>query len=616
MAIALLLSSSPAWGAAGEWAMNEQSRVRLITPYGTAPRTGEIRLGLHFKLAPRWHVYWKNSGDAGFPPIVVFGKAAGLGEPELLWPAPDRFELPGNLVAFGYENEVVYPVRARLSQAPGDVLKLSADVDYLVCEIDCVPYRYTLTLDQPLAPAGRPAEPDPATAPLVDSWWNRLPVPATTLPGVTTAGTLIAGGAAGPVLEVRVDGARSGAERPGLFLETHEAFDTGRPEVRTTDGGVVFRVPLRPKVAGRALPRETGFAWTVTHLVRDGRPLSLEARQTVPRRDAASDPVPQPREDLFRSPVFAALLAVGATLLALWLWGEPARPGREALGFAALAAVLGLLYLLSRQISFEGLAWIELTLLGMSLCAWLYRKAAGRRTLRLVLALGLLACALAVPWLADRNRLIDHILSTQEESMRSNRVKSAMLLLLAGLALAALPAFAAAVGETAPTFSLKGVDGKTYSLADAKGKVVVLEWVNPNCPFSDRHAREKTMTALNKKYGQVVWLGINSTNPNSRDFMKPAEQLAYDRQNGITYPVLYDETGQVGRAYDAKTTPHMFIIDEHGKIVYNGAIDDDPSGRKARAERVNYVDGGLSSEMTHKAVDPATTRPYGCSVKY
>ena len=361
VAIALLLSSSPAWGAAGEWAVNDQSRLRLITPYRTAPRDGEIRLGLHFKLAPGWHVYWKNSGDAGFPPVVVFGKAEGLGEPELLWPAPERFELPGDLVAFGYENEVVYPIRGRLHQPPGDVLKLSADVDYLVCEVDCIPYRYTLTLDQPLAPAesARTAEPDPATEPLVTAWWNRLPASETALPGVATEGALVAGGAAGPVLEVRVDGVEPGAERPGLFLETHEAFDTGRPEVRTSDGGVTVRVPLRPKVAGRALPRETGFAWTVTHLVHDGRPVSLEARRTVLQRAASAESGPdrtvswKARESLVRNPVPAALLAVGTALLALWLWGlldlrrnpdaGAIRPGREALGFAAVAAVLGLL---------------------------------------------------------------------------------------------------------------------------------------------------------------------------------------------------------------------------------------------------------------------------------
>ncbi len=429
-ALALLtgatLVPSPAWSAASDWAVNEQSRVRLISPYRTAPRDGEIRLGLHFKLAPGWHVYWKNSGDAGFPPVVVFSEAAGLGAPELLWPAPERFELPGDLVAFGYADEVVYPVRARLSNPPGDVLKLAADVDYLVCEVDCIPYRYTLRLDQPLAApnSGQPSD-HPDTAPLVAAWWDRLPAPAASLAGVTTAGALVTG-ATGPVLEVRVDGVETGAEPPGLFLEPHEAFDTGRPEARTTDRGVVFRVPLRPKTAGGALPQETGFAWTVTHLERDGRPVSLEARQTVPRSEAAAATAAPSasRESLVRSPILAALLAVAAALLALWLWGVldlrrgtegTARPGREALGFAALAAVLGLLYALSRQVSFEGLAWIELTLLGMSLCAWLRHKAADRRAFRLVLGLGLLTCALAAPWLADRNRLNDHDTSIEEE---------------------------------------------------------------------------------------------------------------------------------------------------------------------------------------------------------
>lgn len=202
--------------------------------------------------------------------------------------------------------------------------------------------------------------------------------------------------------------------------------------------------------------------------------------------------------------------------------------------------------------------------------------------------------------------------------MRSNRMKST-LLLLAGFTLAALPAFAVgAVGETAPAFSLKGADGKTYSLSDYKGKVVVLEWVNPQCPFSDRHAREKTMSALNQKYGknQVVWLGINSTSASHDNFMKPAEHLAYNQKTGINYPVLYDETGKIGKAYDAKTTPHLYIIDEQGKIAYNGAIDDDPSGRKEKAQRVNYVDGGIAAELASKAINPASTKPYGCSIKY
>lgn len=191
------------------------------------------------------------------------------------------------------------------------------------------------------------------------------------------------------------------------------------------------------------------------------------------------------------------------------------------------------------------------------------------------------------------------------------------LLGLAVLSLAALPAFAgSAVGETAPAFKLKGADGKTYSLADYKDKVVVLEWVNPNCPFSDRHAKEKTMSSLAKQHGEVVWLGINSTSPEKPDYLKPADHLAYNEKNGINYPVLYDETGTVGHAYEAKTTPHMFIIDTDGKIAYNGAIDDDPPGRKAQAERVNYVGRGLDAEKGGKNPDPASTKPYGCSVKY
>jgi peroxiredoxin len=200
--------------------------------------------------------------------------------------------------------------------------------------------------------------------------------------------------------------------------------------------------------------------------------------------------------------------------------------------------------------------------------------------------------------------------------MRSKEQIRTALLGLAALLLVALPACAGTVGEAAPAFQLKGADGKTYSLADYKGKVVVLEWVNPNCPFSARHAREKTMSDLVKQHGEVVWLGINSTNPQHGDYLQPAEHRAYNQKNGINYPVLYDETGKIGQAYAAKTTPHMFIVGKDGKIAYNGAIDDDPPGRKARAERANYVGSGLNAEQSGKDPDPAATKPYGCSVKY
>lgn len=203
--------------------------------------------------------------------------------------------------------------------------------------------------------------------------------------------------------------------------------------------------------------------------------------------------------------------------------------------------------------------------------------------------------------------------------MRNRRFLIAAVALCSALVgLIAVPAAFAAgeVGSTAPGFTLTGVDGKSHSLADLKGKVVVLEWANPNCPFSDRHAREKTMTELSKQHGEVVWLGINSTNRNSGDFEAPAAYRDYIQKNGITYPILYDETGTVGHAYGAKTTPHMFIIDATGKIAYNGAIDDDPSGRRAKAERTNFVGNGLQAEEGGSKPSPAATKPYGCTVKY
>lgn len=186
----------------------------------------------------------------------------------------------------------------------------------------------------------------------------------------------------------------------------------------------------------------------------------------------------------------------------------------------------------------------------------------------------------------------------------------------AGLLAGAGSAAAVAVGEAAPAFTLTDLAGGEHSLADYRGKVVVLEWVNPNCPFSDRHAREKTMTTLAAAHREVVWLGINSTNPDHRDYLEPAAHQRWADRYGIRYPILYDPTGEIGHAYGALTTPHMFIVDEQGRIAYDGAIDDDPPGRQPRAGRTNYVGGGLDDHAAGQPVDPASTKPYGCSVKY
>lgn len=192
----------------------------------------------------------------------------------------------------------------------------------------------------------------------------------------------------------------------------------------------------------------------------------------------------------------------------------------------------------------------------------------------------------------------------------------AALAALLALACAAAPASAVSVGEAAPAFTLTDLAGREHSLADYRGKVVVLEWVNPECPFSDRHATEKTMTTLADQHGEVVWLGINSTNPDHANYLEPAEHQEWADAKGVDYAILYDRTGEIGHAYGAATTPHMFIIDEQGKVAYNGAIDDDPPGRKAQTERTNYVDGGLDAHEAGRSIDPASTKPYGCSVKY
>lgn len=201
-------------------------------------------------------------------------------------------------------------------------------------------------------------------------------------------------------------------------------------------------------------------------------------------------------------------------------------------------------------------------------------------------------------------------------TMRSKSLALALVAAAATLSLACDASAAATVGESAPGLTLTDLAGKEHDLAAYRGKVVVLEWINPKCPFSERHAREKTMTGLADRNAEVVWLAVNSTNPESSDYLQPAEHLAYNRKHGIDYPVLYDPSGEVGRAYDAKTTPHMYIIDEEGTLLYNGAIDDDPLGREKPARRNNYVEIGLEDHAEGVPVDLPTTKPYGCTVKY
>ena len=177
----------------------------------------------------------------------------------------------------------------------------------------------------------------------------------------------------------------------------------------------------------------------------------------------------------------------------------------------------------------------------------------------------------------------------------------------------------AVVGQPAPAFTGTDLAGKPVSLADFKGKTVVLEWHNFGCPFVQKHYRSGNMQALQKKYGKdVVWVAVNSTHKGASDYMAPAKLDAELTRFGAQ-PARYvmDDPGAVGRAYGAKTTPHMYIIDPSGTLVYNGAIDDKRSTNPEDVKIAkNYVVAALDEMKAGKPVTTASTTPYGCTVKY
>ncbi len=171
----------------------------------------------------------------------------------------------------------------------------------------------------------------------------------------------------------------------------------------------------------------------------------------------------------------------------------------------------------------------------------------------------------------------------------------------------------AEVGRSAPDFKLKDIYGKEFSLSEFKGKVVVLEWVNPGCPFVVQRHDAQLMQKLYARYAEkdVIWLGIDSSHD-----AKPESLRVYSAQKLLNYPVLMDPDGNVGRLYDAKTTPHMYVIDKEGTLVYTGAIDDDPRGVKSEDERTDYVAAALDAVLADRDVATPRTEPYGCTVKY
>jgi peroxiredoxin len=179
---------------------------------------------------------------------------------------------------------------------------------------------------------------------------------------------------------------------------------------------------------------------------------------------------------------------------------------------------------------------------------------------------------------------------------------------------------AAELGQPAPSFALPDLDGKTVKLSDFKGKVVVLEWFNPECPYvRASHSKGSLVGTAARHTGQgVVWVAINSAAPGKQGAGVEKNRSALG-SFGLKHPVLLDESGDIGRAYGATNTPHMYVIDKEGRLVYRGAIDNSPDGERGSPQGgklVAYVDSALEDLAAGRAIRHPESKAYGCSVKY
>ena len=185
----------------------------------------------------------------------------------------------------------------------------------------------------------------------------------------------------------------------------------------------------------------------------------------------------------------------------------------------------------------------------------------------------------------------------------------------------ATPAAAAPVlGRPAPAFQALGADGQTHSLAQYKGRTVVLEWTNGGCPYVQKHYRSGAMQGLQKQATAdgTVWLTLISSAPGKQGYLSPDQARGWTAANGAaSTALLLDPTGAVGKAYEAKTTPHMYVVDKAGTLVYMGGVDDKPTTDPASLKTArNYVIAALADVKAGRAVATPASKPYGCSIKY
>lgn len=193
-------------------------------------------------------------------------------------------------------------------------------------------------------------------------------------------------------------------------------------------------------------------------------------------------------------------------------------------------------------------------------------------------------------------------------------------LLSIAFALVTLPGLAIVPGVQAPDFTGTDSNGVAHTLSQYRGKYVVLEWANKGCPYDQKHYLSGNMEALQREWTSkgVVWLSVISSAPGEQGNVTPTEENQYLKaMKAAPTAALLDPEGTIARLYQAKTTPHMFVIDPTGKLIYQGAIDDKPTTNQADIKTAhNYLNEALDAAMAGKPVPTTATRPYGCSVKY
>jgi len=200
------------------------------------------------------------------------------------------------------------------------------------------------------------------------------------------------------------------------------------------------------------------------------------------------------------------------------------------------------------------------------------------------------------------------------------KLRTLISLLAASFGLVALAAARVEIGAPAPDFTLTDIDGRTHRLSDYRGKTVILEWVNPECPFVVKHYESGNLprTQAAAVAQGSIWLLINSARPGSQGDFSADEARSWQARTGAAANAyIRDSDGTLGRLYDAKTTPHLFIITPDGVLAYDGAIDSIRSTRQSDiAKAENYVTSALDALMRGEPVKTAVTRPYGCTIKY